>query len=284
MKQTLTGRVVAITGGARGIGLATATAFAAAGARVAIGDLDVELAEKAAEEITGEVVALPLDVTSPQSFSAFLDDTEATVGPLDILVNNAGVMLTGEFLAESPATEDKMIAINLRGVILGCRLAAARFTTRGGGTIINIASMAGVAGFPGVATYCATKFGVVGLTAALREELRPHGITVSAILPGIVHTELSAGVQLPDVIEHFVSVEPSDIAAAVVAAAQTRRALSYAPRRLRFVLQAAQAMPERPRRFLSKVTKTEQVYLTVDEATRDAYHARAGADGWRQGL
>lgn len=279
MKQTLTGRVVAITGGARGIGLATAKAFAAAGAKVAIGDLDVDLAKKAAEAISGGVVALPLDVTSPQAFSAFLDDAEAALGPLDILVNNAGVMLTGEFLAESAATEDAMIAINLRGVILGCKLAAPRFTTRGGGSIINIASMAGVAGFPGVATYCATKYGVVGLTAALREELRPNGIAVSAILPGIVHTDLSAGVQLPDVIENFVSVEPSDIAAAVVAAARTRRALSYAPRRLRLVLQAAAALPERPRRFLSRITRTEQVYLAVDQATRDAYHSRAGAQG-----
>ncbi|MGB3476047.1 MAG: SDR family oxidoreductase [Mycobacterium sp.] len=279
MKQNLTGRVVAITGGARGIGLATATAFAAAGARVAIGDLDVELAKRAAEGITGEVVAIPLDVTSPQSFSAFLTDTETALGPLDVLVNNAGVMLTGDFLAESPTAEDKMIDINLRGVILGCKLAAERYTGRGCGTIINIASMAGVAGFPGVATYCATKFGVVGLTAALREELRPHGITVSAILPGIVHTDLSAGVQLPDAVENFVSVEPEDIAAAAVAAARTGRALSYTPRRLRFVLQLAQAMPERPRRFLSKITKTEQVYLAVDQVTRDAYHARAGAGG-----
>lgn len=225
MKQDLTGRVVAITGGARGIGLATAKAFVAAGARVAIGDLDVDLATNAADGISGDVVALPLDVTSPQSFSAFLDDVEAALGPVDILVNNAGVMLTGEFLAETPATEDKMIDINLRGVITGCKLAAERFTGRGGGTIINIASMAGVAGFPGVATYCATKFGVVG------------------------------------------------------AAARTRRAMSYAPRRLQFVLRAALAMPERPRRLLSKITRTEQVYLAVDQATRDAYHARAGADG-----
>lgn len=277
MKQNLTGRVVAITGGARGIGLATATAFAAAGARVAIGDLDVELAKEAAEGITGEVLALPLDVTSPQSFSAFLDDVEATLGPLDVLVNNAGVMLTGEFLAESPAMEDRMIDVNLRGVILGCKLAAGRLRTRGSGTIINVASMAGVAGFPGVATYCATKFGVVGLTAALREELQPKGISVSAILPGVVHTELSAGVQLPDAVEHFVSVEPADIAKAVLTAARNQRALSYVPRRLRFVLQVARAMPERPRRLLSKITKTEQVYLAVDQATRDAYHARAVA-------
>ena len=277
MTTSLTGRVVAITGGARGIGLATATALAAAGAKVAIGDPDVGLAKQAAARISGEVIALPLDVTSPQSFSECLEDTERMLGPLGILVNNAGVMLTGEFLAESAATEDKMIDINLRGVILGCKLAAGRFITQGGGTLINIASMAGMAGFPGVATYCATKFGVVGLSAALREELRPHGITVCAILPGIVHTDLSAGIKLPSVVEEFVSVEADDVAAAVVKAAQNHRAMSYVPHRMRWALRTGLAMPERPRRFFSRVTRTEQAYLAIDQATRDAYHARAGA-------
>ena len=278
MMAALDGRVVAITGGARGIGLATAKAFAAAGAKVAIGDLDADLATRVAADICGNVVARPLDVTVPQSFSAFLDDAVRILGPLDVVVNNAGVMLTGEFVDESSAAEDKMIDINLRGVILGCKLAAERFIRRGGGTIVNVASMAGVGGFPGVATYCATKFGVVGLTYALREELRPHRIQVCAILPGVVHTELSAGVQLPRAVENFVSVEPEHIAAAVVAAVRSNRAISYVPRRLQFVLRTALFIPERPRRFLSRVTRTEQAYLAVDTATRDAYHARAAAE------
>jgi NAD(P)-dependent dehydrogenase (short-subunit alcohol dehydrogenase family) len=120
MKTALNGHVVAITGGARGIGLATAKAFAAAGAKVAIGDLDVDLAKRVAADIHGDVVALPLDVTVPGSFSAFLDDAARVHGPLDIVVNNAGVMLTGEFVDEPSTAEDKMIDINLRGVILGC--------------------------------------------------------------------------------------------------------------------------------------------------------------------
>lgn len=276
--NTIHSKVVAITGGARGIGLATAKAFAGAGAKVAIGDLDADLARRAAADLAGaDIVALPLDVTSPQSFGAFLDDAEAALGSLNILVNNAGIMLTGEYLAESQAAEDMMVDVNLRGVILGCKLAAKRFTGRSGGCIINIASMAGVGGFPGVATYCATKFGVVGLTYALREELRPHKIHVCAILPGVVHTELSAGLQLSSAVEKFVSVEPEDIAEAVVATARTHRAISYVPRRLQFVLRTASAMPERPRRFLLGVTRTEQAFLAVDHATRDAYHARATA-------
>jgi NAD(P)-dependent dehydrogenase (short-subunit alcohol dehydrogenase family) len=268
---------VAITGAARGIGLATAKAFVAHGAKVAIGDIDIDLAKQAAASVGGDIVALPLDVTSPQSFAEFFDDAERALGPLDILVNNAGVMFDGEFVAESRSTEDKMIDVNLRGAILGCKLAAERFTSRGGGSIINIASMAGVGGFPGVATYCATKFGVVGLTYALREELHPHRIHVSAILPGVVHTELSAGLQLSKGVEHFVSVEPEDIAAAVVATAQTHRAMSFVPRRLRLVLRTALLMPERPRRLLGRVTGTEGVFLRMDHATRDAYNARTAA-------
>ena len=279
MKTALKGRVVAITGGARGIGLATAEAFTAAGAKVAIGDLDADLAKKVAAGLSDDTVALPLDVTSPQSFAAFLDDAQGVLGPLDILVNNAGVMLTGEFLAESRAAEDKMVDINLRGVILGCKLAAERFMQRGGGSIINIASIGGVAGLPGVATYCATKFGVVGLTYALREELRPYNIHVCAILPGVVHTELSSGMQLSKAVENFVSVEPADVAAAVVVAARTHRAVTYVPRRLRFVFRTALSMPERPRRFLTRVTRAEQAFLVMDQATRDAYHARATAGG-----
>jgi NAD(P)-dependent dehydrogenase (short-subunit alcohol dehydrogenase family) len=277
MRTALDRRVVAITGAARGIGLATAKAFVAHGAKVAIGDIDIDLAKQAAASVGGDIVALPLDVTSPQSFAEFFDDAERALGPLDILVNNAGVMFDGEFVAESRSTEDKMIDVNLRGAILGCKLAAERFTSRGGGSIINIASMAGVGGFPGVATYCATKFGVVGLTYALREELHPHRIHVSAILPGVVHTELSAGLQLSKGVEHFVSVEPEDIAAAVVATAQTHRAMSFVPRRLRLVLRTALLMPERPRRFLGRVTGTEGVFLRMDHATRDAYNARTAA-------
>jgi short-subunit dehydrogenase len=124
-------------------------------------------------------------------------------------------------------------------------------------------------------SYGATKFAIVGLTYALREELRPHNIHVCAILPGVVHTELSAGLQLSKAVANFVSVEPEDIAAAVVAAARTHRAMSYVPRKLRLVFRMALSMPERPRRFLARVTRAEQAFLAMDQATRDAYHARA---------
>lgn len=113
------GRVVAITGGARGIGMATGAAFLRAGARVALGDIDAALVEKTAAELresTGGVVCgLPLDVTDRTSFSSFLDAAEDRLGPLDVLVNNAGIMPTGSFTAEADAMTDRIVAINLCG-------------------------------------------------------------------------------------------------------------------------------------------------------------------------
>jgi len=275
MKRSSGPKVVAITGAARGIGLATAKAFVERGAKVSLGDLDVDLAKKSAAALGGNAIALPLDVTDPESFAAFLADTEGALGPVDVLVNNAGVMLTGDFLAEKASTADKMIAINLGGVITGAQIAARRFVERGEGHIVNIASMAGAAGFPGVATYCGTKFGVVGFTLALREELAPSGVHVSAVLPGIVHTELSAGLKISPLVEKFGSVEPDDIAAAVVRTVDRNSALTYAPERLGFALRAALAIPEGPRRTLQRWLGTERLYLNVDQATRDAYHSRA---------
>ena len=182
-------KMVAITGGARGIGRTTATEFAKAGAKVAIGDLDIELAEKAAEidigNATGaQVVGLPLDVTQQPSFEQFVNDAEAALGPLDVLINNAGIMPTGLFIDEEPWATDRIIDTNLRGVITGSRLAACRFVDRGSGVIINVASLAGVTGIPGLATYCATKHAVIGFSEALVAEMRNHGVAVTVVLPG----------------------------------------------------------------------------------------------------
>ena len=124
--RSLAGRVVAITGGARGIGRATAAALVARGARVAIGDIDGPLAEKTAAELGAGTLGLPLDVTSRASFAAFLDQVEDRLGPLDILVNNAGIMPIGPFAQETDATARRMVDINVHGVIYGSKLALER--------------------------------------------------------------------------------------------------------------------------------------------------------------
>ena len=160
--RSIHGKVVAITGGARGIGKATAEALARKGARVAIGDLDADLAAQTADGLAGEAIGLELDVTKRESFADFLAQVEERLGPLDVIINNAGIMPLGDFVDEDDATAHRMIDINLHGVIYGMKLALPGMLRRNTGHIVNIASQAGKAGFPGGATYCATKHAVVG--------------------------------------------------------------------------------------------------------------------------
>jgi NAD(P)-dependent dehydrogenase (short-subunit alcohol dehydrogenase family) len=124
--RSLVGKVVAITGGARGIGEATARALVAKGAKVAIGDLDRELAERTAADIGSDTLALELDVTRRDSFEGFLDQVEERLGSLDVLVNNAGIMPLGRFTDEDDLTAERMIDINVHGVLYGMKLALPR--------------------------------------------------------------------------------------------------------------------------------------------------------------
>ena len=151
-RRALGGKVVAITGGARGIGKATATALVRKGCRVAIGDLDLPLAEQTAAGLGGGTVALPVDVTDRASLGAFFDEAERQLGPLDVVVNNAGIMPVTPFVEESEDSIHRQIDINLHGVITGTQMAIERMTPRHSGHIVNIASQAGKGGLPGIAT------------------------------------------------------------------------------------------------------------------------------------
>src|SRR5277367_4019093 len=217
--RILAGETAAITGAARGIGRATAAAFLAQGMRVAIGDVDFEAASRTAEELGASAVALALDVTDRDSFSAFLDGAEEQLGPLDVLVNNAGIMQVGRFVDEDDLTAQRMVDINLHGVILGTKLALERMVPRDRGHIVNISSAAGKFGAPGGATYSATKHAVVGMTEAVRGELRlmrAH-IDVSYVMPVVVNTELGSGLGSA---RGTPTLEPGEVADAIVEALQ----------------------------------------------------------------
>jgi len=184
MTRSIQGKVVAITGGARGIGYATAQKLIAQGATVAIGDIDAIRLKQAGTEL-GVNTCPTVDVTSIDSFTDFLDEVERSLGPIDVLINNAGVMPVGLVVDEDDAVTRRMLDINLLGVITGTKLALRRMQPRGGGHIINIASLAGETYFPGFATYCATKYGVLGFSDAARLESagtpRLAGIAVQAM-------------------------------------------------------------------------------------------------------
>ncbi len=269
--RPLAGRVVAITGGARGIGRATAAALITQGARVAIGDIEAPLVERTAEQLGGGTVGLPLDVTDPVSFDTFLREVETRFGPLDVLINNAGIMPIGPFVEETDATARRMIDINLHGVIFGSKLALKRFVPRNRGHLVNIASIAGKAGVPDGATYCATKHAVVGLSEALRQELRPTGIEVSVVMPIGVNTELYSG--LPQA-RGFKTPEPEDVADAIIEALQTGRFEVYVPKAMNAIIHIGALMPRRAMEAVGRLLQSDKALTQPDHGVRAAYEKR----------
>jgi NADP-dependent 3-hydroxy acid dehydrogenase YdfG len=273
--RSLVGTVVAITGGARGIGRATAAALIAQGAKVALGDIDAALAERTAAELGRGTLGLPLDVTDRASFEAFLRRTEDELGPLEVLVNNAGIMPIGPFAEERDETTKAIIDINVHGVMLGSKLALERFLPRNRGHLVNIASAAGKAGFPGGVTYCASKHAVVGLSEAIRAEVRDRGIGVSVVMPVVVHTELGSG--LPET-RGLKAVEPEDVAQAIVEALQMGRYEVFVPRSLATILRPKGILPTRVTDMIGRIMKSDQVLAQPNRARRAAYEARVAAD------
>jgi NAD(P)-dependent dehydrogenase (short-subunit alcohol dehydrogenase family) len=269
--RSLAGKVVAITGGARGIGRATAAALIAQGARVAIGDIDAPLAAQTASELGSGTLGLPLDVTNRESFDAFLTETETQLGPLDVVINNAGIMPIGPFVDETDGTARRMVDINLHGVIHGSKLALERFLPRGRGHLVNIASVAGKGGFPGGATYCATKHAVVGLSEAIRAEVRKTDIDVSIVMPVVVNTELGSGLQKSRGVK---VVEPEDVANAIVEALQSGRVDVFVPREMKVLFRVMNVVPRGVADFVTKVLKGDQVLVNPDHLLREAYEKR----------
>jgi NADP-dependent 3-hydroxy acid dehydrogenase YdfG len=270
--RILTGRVAAVTGGARGIGKATAQAMVRQGMKVGIGDLDLEAAKATAAELGANVAAFELDVTRRESVAAYLDGVEEQLGPLDVLVNNAGIMQLGAFLEEDDRTTQRQIDINVNGVLWGMKEALPRFLSRGTGHLVNIASSAGKAGFPGGATYCGTKHFVIGASEAVRGELRETAIEVSCVMPGIVNTELAAGLQQARGVKN---VNPEDVADAIVEALRHPRFDVFVPKSIGPINQVLGLLPRTGREAFARALKADKVLAQADPGARRAYELRA---------
>jgi NAD(P)-dependent dehydrogenase (short-subunit alcohol dehydrogenase family) len=273
-RRSLNGKVVAITGGARGIGKATAEALVRKGCRIAIGDLDAALAEETAAGLGGGTVALSLDVTDRDSFAAFLDAAERELGPIDVLVNNAGIMPVTPFAEESDASIRRQLDINVYGVIVGMQLAIERFQPRGHGHIVNLASQAGKGGFPGIATYSGTKHAVVGVSEAVRQELRGSGVELACVMPTVVNTELTAGVGQ----RMIKPVEASDVANEIVDALEVPRFDVWVPRENGVLFKVVALLPRAWREALGRLMKVDKLMTEVDHGTRRAYEERASRE------
>ncbi len=268
---TLRGRVIAITGGANGIGRETARLLAASGARVAIGDYDGDAARRAAGEV-GAAAGYDLDVTDRGSFAAFLAVVEADCGPVDVLVNSAGVMWVGPFADEPEAAATRQLAVNLHGVIHSVVLAAPRMRDRGAGHIVTIASAASLLPTPGEATYAASKHGVLGYLKAVRAELHGTGVRLSVIMPTVVDTALAAGTSTGAA----AMLQPADIARAVAKTIARPRFEVTVPGYVGVVHRLVDLLPQRPRDAVLRRLVPDQV-RAVDRGARSGYERQFAA-------
>jgi 3-oxoacyl-[acyl-carrier protein] reductase len=189
----LDGRIAIVTGAARGIGRAIAAAFALEGARVALADRDLDGVVRASEEIVqrgGIALAVPVDVTDTTQVEAMVETTIRELGGLDILVNNAGIDTVSPLLEMPIELWREMVDNNLTSVFICTKAVAPWMVEHGYGRVINIASQLALKGTVDMSHYCAAKAGVLGFTRAVAHELAPHGVTVNAIAPGPIDTEM----------------------------------------------------------------------------------------------
>ena len=272
-RSSIAGKVVAVTGGARGIGLATASVLHALGAKVAIGDIDRSAVKDATNQL-GLGFGRRLDVTDRRSFTEFLDAIQERLGPVDVLVNNAGVIAVGKAVDEADAATQRLLDVNVYGVILGTKLAAQRMLPRGHGHIINIASLGSLLPTEGIATYCATKHAVLGYTDTVRMENRGSGVHFSAIMPTLTNTDMITGIGHA---KGFKNAEPDDVARAIAAVIAKPKPRVLVPRSIGATVTGQRLMPLRVAEALGRALGTGRVFTSdVDVDKRKAYARRAG--------
>lgn len=267
----LTGRIVAITGAARGIGFATARALRERGAAVAIGDIDADLADEAAKSLGSDVVTAELDVTDAKSFTAFIDTAERELGPVDVLVNNAGIMPIGPVLEESHELAQRVLDVNVSGTLIGMKIALARMAERGTGHIVNLASVAGKSPVPGGMSYAASKAAIVSLTESARVEFAGSGVSFSCVLPSFTNTDLIAGTTGTKFVR---TAEPAEVGAAITNAIAKRRPDVFVPSVLGPIIKTQPMLGRALRDRANAMLGAYDAFLGYDRGAREEYQAR----------
>jgi short-subunit dehydrogenase len=265
----LDGAVACVTGGARGIGRATAVELGRRGARVWIGDVDAEAAAVTATEIGCR--SMHLDVTKADSVGRFWAAANAD-GPVRMLVNNAGIMRLGSFIDQDLDGHHREVAINLMGPINGMHVFLPDMLARNEGHVVNVASMAAKVTTPGIAVYCATKFAVAAVSRAVRAEIADTAVTITTVLPAAVTTELVAGVSL----DLQPTLSPERVARAIVDTAHRPGHEVTVPRWLAPMGLVEEAAPERILNVAKRIVTGRRPPGHFDDDARRAYLDRIG--------
>ena len=270
----MNGKVVAITGAARGIGLATAGQLVRAGAHVVLGDVDEAAVQSAAEELGGSARGAVVDVRDEDSFREFLETAVREFGGLDVLINNAGIMPVGPMLDESAEDARRMFDVNVHGVLIGMKLAVPLMAHRPGARIVNIASYAGKLAVPGEVSYAGTKAAVIAISNGARWELESKGIGVTHVMPTFTNTELISGTAP---VKTIVPIQPVDVATAIVDAIRTGRDEVYVPKSLKPVGAMFGLIPRKMRQRLYHRMGLDQAFINVNRDQRRVYSDRLNA-------
>jgi short-subunit dehydrogenase len=270
--RVLAGKTAIVTGASGGVGSALSKHLARLGVKVGMADLDQEKLDAVASEAGGETLAMAVDLSDLDAYTSFIDEVENQLGPIDFLCNVAAIMPISAFDTENPAVTAKILEVNLHAVVHSTQEAARRMKPRGDGHIVNVVSGAGWLAGGGVATYCASKFGVLGYTESVRMETRGTGVEVSVVAPAIIKTEMSTG--LKDV-RGVRAVEPSEVADAIVNLLQNPGKFAvFVPGSIGAMCLTFSAFPYRIRHFLTRISRTDLLLLQADMSKRSEYESR----------
>lgn len=274
--KSLTGKVAVVTGASGGVGSALARQLAARGVKVAMADLHQDKLDEVAAGIrSGDVLPLALDVSDREAYARYLDEVEERLGPIDFLCNVAAIMPIAPFDEETDDMTDRILAVNLAGVIHSTKDAARRMKSRGSGHIVNVASGAGWLAGGGVATYCASKFGLLGYSESVAMELRGTGVHISVVAPAVIKTEMSSG--LKDV-RGVRAVEPDEVAAGIIRVLERPKFAEFVPKSIGVMCLTFSAVPYRIRHMLTRISRTDLLLLQADQSERIAYEQRVAAE------